>query len=230
MKRALKQFFCFLFVVAMMSNSIVSNAQEKPNLITTEVSQNLILSDSGVTINGTYYTQDEFKALLDSAVRVDSPNEIQNSKEESAGTKSAVALVAGTWWIPGIGQVVVTVAGTIIIAGVVVGVGTWLYNAVVEWFETRAYNKSVDDAIGNCNSNKQNHILNDKHNWNKLTPDPKWSTIVPFLEETLKKGRAVREKVGQYLYTYTIDGETVQVRVMRDAQGLIEHIGTAWVK
>ena len=43
--------------------------------------------------------------------------------------------------------------------GVVVEVGSWIYDTVVEWFATRAFNKSAEDAVNNCNSNKQNHIM-----------------------------------------------------------------------
>ena len=32
---------------------------------------------------------------------------------------------------------------------------TNIYDTVVEWFATRAFNKSAEDAVNNCNSNKQ---------------------------------------------------------------------------
>ena len=63
-------------------------------------------------------------------------------------TRSAAvgALVAGTWYIPGIGQVIVTAAGAILVAGVVVEVGSWIYNAVVEWFADRAVQQAYEEA------------------------------------------------------------------------------------
>ena len=66
-------------------------------------------------------------------------------------TKMAGVLVAGTWFIPGIGEVIITVSGTIIVAGAVVKVGSRLYNKVYKWFKKRAFNQSAEDAINNCN-------------------------------------------------------------------------------
>jgi len=56
-------------------------------------------------------------------------------------------LIAGTWWIPGVGEVVITAAGVVIIGGTVIAAGTWLYNKVVDWFEARAEEKIIDKAL-----------------------------------------------------------------------------------
>ncbi|WP_066497301.1 hypothetical protein [Abyssisolibacter fermentans] len=65
------------------------------------------------------------------------------------GTQSVAVLVAGTWWIPGVGEVVITVAGVIVIGGAVISGGTWVYNKVVNWFEAKAdseYEDAKDDG------------------------------------------------------------------------------------
>ena len=87
----------------------------------------MLVTDTGIYINGNYYSQEQFIQLLDTAQEVQIPQ-----------TRSAVALVAGTWWIPGVGEVVITAAGVIIVGGAVIAAGTWIYNAVTDWFTQRA--------------------------------------------------------------------------------------------
>jgi len=183
----------------------------------------VIVTDSGVYINDVYYTQEQFVQLLETAQEIET--------ETGNQTRSAAAaLVAGTWYIPGIGQVIVTAAGAVLVAGVVVEVGSWIYDTVVEWFATRAFNKSAEDAVNNCNSNKQNHIMQSKHNWNKFNKDPKWSDVAPILIEVLKKGSEKWETGDQYIRTLVYQGETVVVRFIKDAEGLVKYISTAWCK
>lgn len=143
-------------------------------------------------------------------------------------TKMAGVLVAGTWFIPGIGEVIITVSGTIIVAGAVVKVGSRLYNKVYKWFKKRAFNQSAEDAINNCNENKQNHIMKPKHNWNKLKKKPNWNNISPILIKVLQEGDEKWEKRRQYLRILMYNGEKVVVRFTKDAEGLIKYIGTAW--
>ena len=87
----------------------------------------MLVTDTGIYINGNYYSQEQFIQLLDTAQEVQIPQ-----------TRSAVALVAGTWWIPGVGEVIITAAGVIIVGGAVIAAGTWIYNAVTDWFTQRA--------------------------------------------------------------------------------------------
>lgn len=184
----------------------------------------VIVTDSGVYINDVYYAQEQFVQLLEAA------QEIETETGNQTRSAAAAALVAGTWYIPGIGQVIVTAAGAVLVAGVVVEVGSWIYDTVVEWFATRAFNKSAEDAVNNCNSNKQNHIMQSKHNWNKFNKDPKWSDVAPILIEVLKKGSEKWETGDQYIRTLVYQGETVVVRFIKDAEGLVKYISTAWCK
>jgi hypothetical protein len=177
----------------------------------------VVVTDNGVYINGTYYSQEQFMELLDTAEEVETPS-----------TRSSVALVAGTWYIPGVGQVVITVAGVIVVGGVVVAAGSWIDKAVKNWFAARAFNKSAKSAVNNCDSNKRHHIMNSKHNWNKFNKDPKWNNIAPILIKTLKKGSEQWERGDQYIRTLVYKGETVVVRFIKGADGLVKHIGTAW--
>ena len=94
------------------------------------------------------------------------------------------------------------------------------------------FNKSAQDAVGNCNSNKQHHIIGQsKHNWNKLFPKgPKWSGVAPILIKVLQDGKETAEGGGTYLRTLVYQGQTVVVRFVKDTEGFVKYISTAWVK
>ena len=137
MKRIRRLLTMLLAVIMIFSTNMTANAGSV-SATETKTSSNVIVTDTGIYINGTYYSQEQFIQLLDTAQEIETPQ-----------TRSAIALVAGTWWIPGIGEVVITAAGAVIIAGVVVEVGSWVYNAVVDWFADRAVQQAYEDAKKN---------------------------------------------------------------------------------
>ena len=100
-----------------------------------------IIMDTGIFINNTFYSRNQFIQLLDST--------LDESSTPQLRSPGLGALVAGTWYIPGLGEVVITAAGVILIAGVVVEVGSWAYDAVVEWFEKRAVQAAYNEAKEN---------------------------------------------------------------------------------
>lgn len=224
MKRSKRLFAILLALITVISTNLTALASNTEVSIFTnnssEESGNVIVTDTGIYINGIYYSQAQFKELLDTA------QEVPTRQKRSA----TIGLVAGTWYIPGVGQVVVTAAGIIIVGGVVIAAGTWTYKAVTKWFAVRAFNKSAENAVNNCNSNKQNHIMNSKHNWNKFNKNPKWNDISPILIKVLKEGTEQWESKNQYIRTLVYKGETVVVRFIKGADGLIEYISTAWCK
>lgn len=210
-----------LVSVMVFSISIPAFASDNVSLVqssVTEENNSVIVTDSGVYINDIYYTQEQFIQLLDTAVET-----------ETVQMRNA-ALIAGTWLIPGVGEVVITAAGVILVAGAVVEVGSWIYNAVVNWFEAREFNKSAEDAVNSCDSNKRNHIMQPKHNWNKFNKDPKWNDVAPILIKTLQEGVETQERGKQCIRTLIYKGETVVVRFMKDTEGLVQYISTAWCK
>lgn len=205
-----------VIIVCNTSMTAFASTTSTPNTAS-ETNSNVVVTDTGIYVNCTYYSQEQFIELLDTAQKIETPQ-----------TYSTIALVAGTWMIPGVGEVVITAAGTVIIAGAIVTAGSWAYNAVVDWFATRAFNKSAEDAVNNCNSNKQNHIMNPKHNWNKFKKNPKWSDISPILIKVLKDGHETWEKNDQYIRTLVYKGKTVVVRFIKNSDGLVKYISTAW--
>lgn len=51
-------------------------------------------------------------------------------------------LITGSYFIPGLGEVIITVTGVVIVAGVVVKVGSKTYNKVIKWLNE----KEADEA------------------------------------------------------------------------------------
>lgn len=224
MKMLTSKIISFILVLSMilgMGTTAFANGSEI-NVIPKDIEQgDVIVTDEGVYINGHYYTQGEFIKLLDTAIEIESP-------EGGITTQSAAALIAGTWWIPGIGEVVITAAGTIIIAGAVIKAGTWLYNKVVEWFQARAFNKSAENAINSLKSSQRQHILK-KDDWKKFKKDPKWEDIAHLLISALKEGNETyRSSDNLYIRETIIKGHQVAVRFKKSADGLVQYISTAW--
>lgn len=104
----------------------------------------LVITDDGLFVNGTFISQAEFITLLNLAVEINAP--ASATPRIGGPRRSAAALIAGTYFIPGIGEVIITAYLTIIVAEKVIEVGSWLYNTIVEWFEQRAIQKAYDKA------------------------------------------------------------------------------------
>ena len=109
---------------------------------------NFYIDNNGITINGRYYTIEEFKAQLNKAIEIStSDKKIVAFEYEAMGEKTTnSAIIAGSFSIPGIGLVVVTAAGTIYLGTKVVQAGSWLYNEIINWFNHRAIEKSYEKA------------------------------------------------------------------------------------
>jgi hypothetical protein len=228
MKKFISRVLSFTLILSMSFTSGISTFASEASTANQNIYQksagSSCLTETGVYINSVYYTKEQFMQLLDTAI------EKETSSSGGVTTYSAIALAAGTWWIPGVGEVVITAAGAVIIAGVVYEAGSWIYDAVVNWFAERQFNKSAEKAVENCNRNKQIHIMKSKHNWNKFKKNPKWTDVSPILIKVLKEGSEKWEKNNQYIRTLVYKGETVVVRFIKDADGLVKYISTAWCK
>lgn len=98
MKKIRRLLIMLLAVIMIFSTNMTAFANAgSVSAAETETSSNVIVTDTGIYINGTYYSQEQFIQLLDTAQEIETPQ-----------TRSDIALVAGTWWIPGLGEVVIT--------------------------------------------------------------------------------------------------------------------------
>ena len=126
---------------------------------------NVILYDDGISINGKFYTQKEFEKLLDTAIPI--------SVESDTTTYVAGALlIPGTWFIPGVGQVVITAAGAVIVAGATIAVGSWIYNKVISFFKEHTKNKrkSTHDKHTKPRSGRDTEKKKQKPDWKPRNP------------------------------------------------------------
>ena len=158
--------------------------------------------------------------------------EIDNGNIMIMPRSIGLSALAGSFFIPGVGQVVITAAGVIVIGGAVIAAGSWLGQKVSSWVRTYKFNSSAEKAVnkGGNDSNKVNHIMNPKHNWNKFFNNPKWSNIAPILTKVLKDGTERWESRNIYVRRLYYSGQPVEVRFIKDADGFIQAISTAWVK
>lgn len=99
------------------------------------------------------------------------------------------------------------------------------------------FDKSAEEAINGLDSNKQNHILNNKlhnHGWNKLFngKDPRWNQLAPILVKVLKDGAETvyNNSQGVYERTLAYKGYDVVVRFIKAVNGTVTGISTAYLK
>ena len=97
------------------------------------------------------------------------------------------------------------------------------------------FNKSAEDVINGADGNKQNHIINNKkhdHGWEKIFggKKPDWNQLAPILIKALQEGDEIAESGGTYLRTLSYKGYEVCVRFLKDAEGLVSLLSTAWLQ
>ena len=139
MKKSYKVLSCVLASSLMLSNTIPAMAAENGDAETvSNVTQtaSIQVDDSGITINGVYYTPKEFEELLDTAEPIDTPKpRVQTRSAAIAGAS------AGAYFIPGVGEVLIAATGAVIVGGVAITAGTWAYKKIVSYFKEHTKNK-----------------------------------------------------------------------------------------
>jgi Bacterial toxin 35 len=93
--------------------------------------------------------------------------------------------------------------------------------------------KEAGEAVENINENGKNHILQEHHNWNKFTQNPKdpnnWDEIAGIIATAIANGAEKIYKNGPaFIKSLNIDGKIVEVTyIIKDG---IKIISDAWVK
>ena len=138
MKKSYKVLSCVLASSLMLSNTIPAMAAENGDAETvSNVTQtaSIQVDDSGITINGVYYTPKEFEELLDTAEPIDTPKpRVQTRSAAIAGAS------AGAYFIPGVGEVLIAATGAVIVGGVAITAGNWAYKKIVSYFKEHTKN------------------------------------------------------------------------------------------
>lgn len=215
---------------------------------TTLVSASTLNEENEVLIpleDGRLVTPEEFVELLENytgPIYMDSvetqPLNVKNSAGISTLSASIpmdemIKIVNGTFYIPGVGQVVLTIAA-VYVGGVLLGkLASSVYDKVNSWL-TDQYIKKIDDAIrdlGDVNSQSSRHIQAEGHCWDRLVPGSpqdsnRWGRIKAIIKRIMLNGKelAYGSAFQKQLY---INGEKVIVTYQK-VSGKIRISNSGW--
>lgn len=124
-----------------------------------------------VNINGNKISKKDFeKKLTLASENLDSGMDISslNTSEMSLENRFAPA-IAANYFVPGVGEVALTVTWGIIIAGVAIAAGSWLYNKCIEFFRSHRKNasKKNHDKHTKPRAGRSNEKKKQKNGWHK---------------------------------------------------------------
>jgi len=110
------------------------------------------------------FTAPAFAATNIPDKQLSSDLETKDSARENVGFAPALA---GVYLIPGVGEVAIAATGAIVIAGVTIAVGNWIYTTVVNWVESygkaqiaeasKNVSSQLKDSTGNVDLSKFNN-------------------------------------------------------------------------
>ena len=98
---------------------------------------NVVITDDSIIISGKEYKNEkELEELLITAEQIDTENGI---------TPRSVAVIPGfsmgSYFVPGVGEILILATGVVVIAGVTIHVGHWAYKKIKSWFSN--YKKNI---------------------------------------------------------------------------------------
>ena len=186
--RYTRKILVILLVISILASSNLQSVNAGTNNETVRSSkycdsskyEKILVVQNGVYIKGKYYSITQFDSLLEKAYSV------SNNKKDVATLCSAGVLV---YAIPGIGQVLLTATGVLIIAGVTISAGTWLYKKIKKWINK----KNIEKQEINEAKSKIPSRLKDKNG----------NVNLGLFNQNVKGSKSKKEKGG-----WTIDKDT----------------------
>ena len=146
---------CFILIVRMIvaNTGYIVYAKEK------NVKSNSVTRDC-ININGKSFSRAEFEKALNNASVIS----INNTSITNRGT-----IAAGVYFIPGVGEVLITVTGVVIVGGIVICAGSWVYNKIVTYFAEHTKNKrpSTYDKHTKPRPGRETEKKKQKKGWQK---------------------------------------------------------------
>lgn len=121
--------------------------------------ENSININQPLFLNGKEYSsEEELLQLLNTGYF------ISNANQSGISSYSLTAATAGTYFIPGVGQVILTATGVILIGGIAITSGHWAYKTIVNFFKSHSknmrksnYNKHTKPRPGRSTEKKKNN-------------------------------------------------------------------------
>lgn len=114
--------------ISLPSISVLANEQDNTTL--NHSSETIIVTDTELIINEHSYTEQELIALLETATP---QPQIQQRSALAIGGASAYA---GSYFIPGVGQVLLAATGVVVIGGVTIYATHWAAKAITNFFNS----------------------------------------------------------------------------------------------
>ncbi|MBM6513522.1 hypothetical protein BBG06_08955 [Streptococcus dysgalactiae subsp. equisimilis] len=122
--------------ISLPSISVLANEQDNTTL--NYSSEAVIVTDTELIINGHSYTEQELVELLETAT----------PQPRSAIAIGGAAYYAGSYFIPGVGQVLLAATGAVVIAGATIYATHWAANTIKNFFNSED-NMTANDIISN---------------------------------------------------------------------------------
>lgn len=122
--------------ISLTSISVLANEQDNTTL--NYSSEAVIVTDTELIINGHSYTEQELVELLETAT----------PQPRSAIAIGGAAYYAGSYFIPGVGQVLLAATGAVVIAGATIYATHWAANTIKNFFNSED-NMTANDIISN---------------------------------------------------------------------------------
>ena len=123
-----------------------------------------------------YYSEEEIIYIPESYLNPFNPDAIgttyvsDNTGDGQIQTYAAITgALAGVYSIPVIGQVTITVTGAIIVGGVIIAAGSWVYNEVSTYFAKKTAEKAADKIPNDLKSGDMTVDLGKFKNKNQKT-------------------------------------------------------------
>lgn len=220
MKKILTKILSIALAITIVVSSLETTASAKESVnqrFSNSIQKTQITySSKTVTINNKTYTKSDIDRLLNTAIKLDTSAKLNNSVKSSISylsgerTRAAVA-AAGAYFIPGVGQVLITVTGVVIVGGVVISLGSWLGKKISKWFSTQKEIENAKKKIPSRLKKSNGNLDLSKFNKNKKNKkyESKGFSISKDNSEHKGPGWKVFNKSGDRIATVDSNGKVV---------------------
>lgn len=129
-----------------------------------QVDSDFVILEDGILIEGEFYSPEEFEEYLKSSEVI-----VLNDGyiDDGSLVQPFFALAPAIYLVPGVGQVALLATGGIVIGGVTIAAGSWLYKTISKFFNNPknviASNYGIPKSLLNSNGDVKLGSFKDKH-------------------------------------------------------------------